>query len=547
MSRLPQVSRPSFDQDVLQSPLPVLVDFYADWCGPCRMLPSMLDRLSGEYAGRVKILKVNVDTEPQLAEEYRVELIPLLVFFAEGRPVGRVAGPMQYSGCDLRPLRTGYDDLVESGFRHSGKSRSLFGSTTDRRYDLVCRCLDITDTSEMEVTFMRLMFVRLVLCLMVGLSVSLGTAQDKSVKPGVNDSFRDPDVKQFAGRFEVESREVFAQRQKIVEACQIRSGQTVADIGAGTGLFTRMFSEVVGKDGRVLAVDISQKFLDHILKTSREAGQTNVEPLLCSDDSTGLPENSIDVAFICDTYHHFEYPLKTMASLFRAMKPGGRVILIDFKRIEGESSEWTLNHVRAGQEVFEAEVLSTGFQKVREERELFQENYFVVFEKPLKAAAATDSRLVFPVIAGHGGVVHRPAAVDQPRAGAKVIFDVTADAKPNAVNKGLDRVARLVNLYGASGLSPKDVTITVVLHGEATKAALSDAAYKTRFDAEQNPNLALVRELQMAGVEVLVCGQALSYQNFADNEVAPEIHIAAAAITVIINRQLDGFAYIPVH
>lgn len=87
MSRVPQVSRPSFDQDVLQSPLPVLVDFYADWCGPCRMLSSMLDRLSGEYAGRVKILKVNVDTEPQLAEEYRVESTPLLVFFAEGRPV----------------------------------------------------------------------------------------------------------------------------------------------------------------------------------------------------------------------------------------------------------------------------------------------------------------------------------------------------------------------------------------------------------------------------------------------------------------------------
>lgn len=394
---------------------------------------------------------------------------------------------------------------------------------------------------------MRLLLSRLVLCLMLGLTVSLTVAQEKSVKPGVNDSFRDPDVKQFEGRFEVESREVFAQRQKIVEACQIRPGQTVADIGAGTGLFTRQFSEAVGKDGRVLAVDISQKFLDHILKTSREAGQTNVEPLLCSDDSTRLPENSIDVAFICDTYHHFEFPLKTMTSLFQAMKPGGRVILVDFKRVEGESSEWTLNHVRAGQEVFEAEILSTGFRKVREERELLQENYFVVFEKAENAVAETDSRLVFPVIAGHGGVVHRPTAVDQPRAGAKVIFDVTADTKPEAVNKGLDRVARLVNLYRAAGLSPKDVAITVVLHGEATKTALGDAAFKARFEVEQNPNLPLIRELQKVGVEVLVCGQALNYKKFADDEVAPEIPIAAAAITVIINRQLDGYAYLPVH
>ena len=74
------------------------------------------------------------------------------------------------------------------------------------------------------------------------------SAQDKSVKPGINDSFRDPDPKEFLGKFEVESREVFAHRKEIVAACAIQPGQTVADIGAGTGSFTRMFSETVGKD-----------------------------------------------------------------------------------------------------------------------------------------------------------------------------------------------------------------------------------------------------------------------------------------------------------
>ncbi len=123
-------------------------------------------------------------------------------------------------------------------------------------------------------------------------SLPVTSAQEKSVKPGVNDAFRDPDPKEFLGRFEVESREVFARRKEIVAACQLTSGLTVADIGAGTGLFTRLFSDAVGKEGRVIAVDISQKFLDHIQKTSREAGLQNIETLLCTADSTELPAES---------------------------------------------------------------------------------------------------------------------------------------------------------------------------------------------------------------------------------------------------------------
>lgn len=216
-------------------------------------------------------------------------------------------------------------------------------------------------------------------CLMA--SAPFAYSQETSVNPGINDSFRDPDVREFIGRFEVESREVFASRHEIVSACEIKPGETVADIGAGTGLFTHLFSEAVGKDGRVIAVDISKTFLDHIQSTSREAGERNVDTLLATVDSTQLPAESIDVAFICDTYHHFEFPLKTMASIQRALKPGGRVILVDFRRIPGVSTDWVLNHVRAGQEVFESEIIEAGFKKVREELKLLKENYFVVFQK----------------------------------------------------------------------------------------------------------------------------------------------------------------------
>jgi ubiquinone/menaquinone biosynthesis C-methylase UbiE len=200
-------------------------------------------------------------------------------------------------------------------------------------------------------------------------------AQEKSVRPGINDPFKDPDVKEFQGKFEVESREVYTQREKIVAACKLKPGMVVADVGAGTGLFTRLMAKEVGRDGQVFAVDIAPKFLEHVQKTSRDAGLKNVTPVLCGPDS-------VDLAFICDTYHHFEFPERTLLSLHRAVKPGGRVVVIDFHRIQGKSSDWTMKHVRAGQEVFEKEIVSAGFEKADEVKDLLKDNYFVVFTKP---------------------------------------------------------------------------------------------------------------------------------------------------------------------
>ncbi len=165
---------------------------------------------------------------------------------------------------------------------------------------------------------------------------------------------------------------------------------------------------------------------------------------------------------------------------------------------------------------------------------------------PMADDVTGSTVLKYPIISDYGGVLHRPEAVDQPRTGEKVIFDVTADAEPAEVNKGLDRVARLLNLYGVAGLAAQDITITIVLHGEATASVLDDAAYQSRFQVEQNPNLPLIHQLQAVGVEVLVCGQALNYKGFLDAEVTDGIPIATSALTVVINRQGDGYCYLPV-
>lgn len=89
----PQVTSDArFAQDVLQSPVPVLVDFWAPWCGPCRMIAPSLERLAERYAGRLKIAKLNVDDNPQMARQYQANSIPLLVLFKNGQPVGRLVG-----------------------------------------------------------------------------------------------------------------------------------------------------------------------------------------------------------------------------------------------------------------------------------------------------------------------------------------------------------------------------------------------------------------------------------------------------------------------
>lgn len=82
----------NFESEVLRSDQPVLVDFYADWCGPCRMLAPVLEEIAREYEGGVKVGKVNVDEQMELAQKFGVSSIPLLVVFKDGQPVAKSLG-----------------------------------------------------------------------------------------------------------------------------------------------------------------------------------------------------------------------------------------------------------------------------------------------------------------------------------------------------------------------------------------------------------------------------------------------------------------------
>lgn len=201
--------------------------------------------------------------------------------------------------------------------------------------------------------------------------------------PEMNKKFKNPnlDVNKFIKRFEADDREVFIARKKIVEKLAIKKGSVIADIGAGTGIFTLLFSKATGPNGWLYCVDISPKFVSHIRSLADKHKLKNVSCVLNSGNSICLPPNCTDLVFICNTYHHFEKPALVMESVYKTLKPGGRLVLIDFDK-KPNSREWIKKHIeKSSSETIEA-LKKQSFNLVKSIKlKKLKENYILVFEK----------------------------------------------------------------------------------------------------------------------------------------------------------------------
>ncbi len=217
--------------------------------------------------------------------------------------------------------------------------------------------------------------LRLGICLVACAAAFPLAAQDKSLQPGINRPYQKPDLKEQVKRLEAPTRDVVKHQDAILAACRLKPGMSVADIGAGTGLFTRLFAAKVAPGGKVFAVDISKEFIEHIEKTCREQKINNVVGVVCPADSTNLAPQSVDLAFICDTYHHFEFPQKTLASIHEALRAGGRLVVVEFHKA-GKMKD----HVRADKEAFIKEITAAGFAMVDEAR-FSGEKYILSFQR----------------------------------------------------------------------------------------------------------------------------------------------------------------------
>ena len=207
---------------------------------------------------------------------------------------------------------------------------------------------------------------------------------EQNVRPDMNDRFKDPDidVEMWAERFSGESREVFTERLNVLAALDLQPGDRIADIGAGTGLYVKLFAEAVGETGIVYANEISQPFVDFMAEKAAEDGLSNVKTVLGTDTSSNLPPASVDVVFHSNTYHHFEYPLTMTRDLARALVEGGEMYVLDFERIEGVTPPRRMEVVRAGKDAVIAEIEEAGFDFVEEiEMPGLKENYLLRFRK----------------------------------------------------------------------------------------------------------------------------------------------------------------------
>lgn len=141
---------------------------------------------------------------------------------------------------------------------------------------------------------------------------------------------------QAAGWLDRPEREEEERLSLLIEALQLKPGMTVADIGAGSGRISVMMAREVAPKGRVMAVDIQDEMLTLLKNKARQLKVTNITPVLSTAKSPRLEPGSVDLALMVDVYHEFNFPYEMMQSLAAAMKPGGRVVLVEYRKEDPE-------------------------------------------------------------------------------------------------------------------------------------------------------------------------------------------------------------------
>lgn len=175
----------------------------------------------------------------------------------------------------------------------------------------------------------------------------------------------------------------------LMKALALKAGDTAADVGAGTGYFTFRMAGEVGPSGRIYAVDIQPEMLDIIRRRARELGVRNVLPVLGKITDPHLPAASQDLIMLVDVYHEFSHPWEMTRAMIQALKPGGRLVLVEY-RLEDPTIPIKLVHKMSEQQV-RREMAPHGLQFEKNESVLPRQ-HILIFRKPAAAPAISGER-----------------------------------------------------------------------------------------------------------------------------------------------------------
>lgn len=187
------------------------------------------------------------------------------------------------------------------------------------------------------------------------------------------------DVEHWSRVFDDPARDAWQKPAALVAALELPRGGTVADVGAGTGYFSRHLSGAVGSGGTVLAADVEPALVAHLRRRAEQEGLANVVPILASLDNPRLPAGASDVVLIVDTWHHIDDRVAYARRLASALKPGGRVVIVDFQKRELPVGP-PLEHKLAREQVVE-EMSQAGYT-LAVEPDVLPYQYVLVFAPP---------------------------------------------------------------------------------------------------------------------------------------------------------------------